>query len=125
MDERRAREAAERLVQKQAEDIRHLIKEQKLIKQIQHYDQQVRKVIASSEMLQQAWDDFAVLYQLTADEAILETMKEKIRGDLDGKCYACERIMPGDSEVDQDAYKRLIKRANMLEHRLRALGEEV
>jgi hypothetical protein len=63
------------------------------IASIQTYDETVQQIIAASPILQEAWDNFRVQYQLTASKELLQTAREKISGKAKGICYGCNRSL--------------------------------
>lgn len=61
------------------------------LKQINDYDEDVQAIIAADSNLAQAWDNFRVLYELTARKELLQTAREKMRGEREGICHGCKR----------------------------------
>jgi energy-coupling factor transporter ATP-binding protein EcfA2 len=94
------------------------------VKALNEYDEEVQKLIAADHNLQEAWDNFRVLYQLTAGKPLLETANQKILGEIDGTCYGCRRRYNGSSlDAQRDAKLNVIRIRN-LEAKLRELGAE-
>ena len=85
---------------------------------IDRYDEQVQLIIGAHPHLSEAWDNFRVLYQLSANKELLETAKEKILGIAEGICHGCKRNFPGDDQKERTAAKRN-------EHTVRALRKRV
>jgi hypothetical protein len=69
---------------------------------INRYDEDVQLIISSHPILQEAWDNFRVQYQITASKALLETAREKIQGKLGGICYGCRRPFDGYSSSQRE-----------------------
>lgn len=67
------------------------------IDRINRYDEQVAMITAADPHLQEAWDNFRCLYQLTARKELLTLAREKAAGQADGTCHACKRPVGQDA----------------------------
>jgi hypothetical protein len=93
--------------------------------QIATYDEQVRLIISAHPILQEAWDNFRIQYQLTASKALLETAHEKIHRNEKGRCHGCKRDFPGNTEEDRQQVQRDRDRIKVLEYQIASLEEEI
>jgi hypothetical protein len=99
---RQQRWAEERveMLERQLNNLRphSLKKQQETQRAVASYDERVRALMKEHPELQEAWDNFACLYQLAANKTVLAAAQRR-RG---GGCYLCY----SDLERDQEDMRR-------------------